>query len=121
MDANQYQTKTRDTAHAPFWVVNAGRAVRAFYWAGCAAGEVGELVNLLKKLSAHGHVVDSAALRSEVGDVLWYLARVCDEFDISLEDVMIGNVLKLEVRYPKGYSDEASIARVDVIHVPPKD
>jgi len=37
------------------------------------AGEVGEVVDQVKKHLFQGHGIDRAKLRDELGDVLWYL------------------------------------------------
>lgn len=74
-------------------------------------GEVGEVVDLLKKFFFHGHEVDSARLKSELGDILWYVSAVASLFNINLQEIAQGNVEKLERRYPEGFSSEASIKR----------
>ena len=74
-------------------------------------GEVGEVVDLLKKFFYHGHEVDSNRLKSELGDILWYVSAVASLFNINLQDIAQGNVEKLEKRYPNGFSSEASIKR----------
>ena len=40
-------------------------------------GEVGELVDVVKKDVFHQHPTDTAVYRKEVGDVLWYWAACC--------------------------------------------
>ena len=74
-------------------------------------GEVGEVVDLLKKFFFHGHEVDSNRLKSELGDILWYVSAVASLFNINLQEIAQGNVEKLEKRYPNGFSSEASIKR----------
>ena len=74
-------------------------------------GEVGEVVDLLKKFFYHGHEVDSNRLKSELGDILWYVSAVASLFNINLQDIAQGNIEKLEKRYPNGFSSEASIKR----------
>lgn len=74
-------------------------------------GEVGEVVDLLKKFFYHGHEVDSNRLKSELGDILWYVSAVASLFNINLQEIAQGNVEKLERRYPEGFSSEASIGR----------
>lgn len=74
-------------------------------------GEVGEVVDLLKKFFYHGHEVDSNRLKSELGDILWYVSAVASLFNINLQDIAQGNVEKLEKRYPEGFSSEASKRR----------
>ena len=74
--------------------------------------ELGELAGPLKKYLWHGHAdLDRVHLQDEVGDVLWYLATLCNALDISLEDALEGNVEKLRRRYPDGFSTQSSLHR----------
>ncbi len=79
-------------------------------------GEAGEVADLVKKFVGHGHPFDLAKMESELGDVLWYIAAMCDNIGINLENVAIKNIQKLKKRYPEGFSTAASMARRDVIH-----
>lgn len=82
----------------------------------CALGvasEAGEVVDLIKKYTFHGHDLDKKALTKELGDVLWYLSQIAEWADIPFENVAIQNIEKLEKRYPNGFSKEASQNRVD--------
>ena len=74
-------------------------------------GEVGEVVDLLKKFFFHGHEVDSGRLKSELGDILWYVSAVASLFNLDLQEIAQGNIEKLEKRYPEGFSSEASKGR----------
>ena len=38
----------------------------------------------------------------ELGDVMWYVAQACMALDISFDEVIEGNIKKLEKRYPGG-------------------
>ena len=42
------------------------------------------------------------ALKSELGDVLWYISQVCTELDISLDEVAEANIAKLLDRQARG-------------------
>ena len=78
------------------------------------AGEAGELVDLLKKVSFHGKPFDRELFIKEAGDVLWYYALLLHTANVSLDVVMSTNLAKLRARYPDGFSVEASAARADV-------
>ena len=41
----------------------------------------------------------------ELGDVMWYVMQACAALDVSIEDVVAGNVEKLKKRYPGGEFD----------------
>ncbi len=72
------------------------------------AGEAGEVADYLKKVYGHGHTLDEAKLKKELGDVLWYLADMCTKFDFSLNEVALLNIEKLKSRYPSGFDFEKS-------------
>ena len=90
-----YQVWSRQTAIYP-----AGVAVQ--YTALGLAGEVGEICNEIKKVYRDDDGVVTAERRAdlvdEFGDVLWYLARVTDELNIDMQDVLERNIAKLEDR-----------------------
>jgi NTP pyrophosphatase (non-canonical NTP hydrolase) len=67
------------------------------------AGEAGEVVDMLKKHWGHKKPLDRDALRKELGDVLWYVAALAEQFDMDLENVAECNVAKLNARYPNGF------------------
>lgn len=76
-------------------------------------GEAGEVVDLLKKFVFHGHKFVKEDLVKELGDVLWYVALICDSLGITMEEVMEKNINKLKERYPEGFTEKASINRKD--------
>lgn len=84
------------------------------YYALGVAGEAGEVADAVKKGVYHGGVLDRAKIIKEMGDTLWYLARLSAKLGITLGEVAQVNAIKLAKRYPNGYSDEASAARADV-------
>lgn len=67
------------------------------------AGESGEVCDILKKHFGHNKPLDYAHLAEELGDVLWYIANLCNEFHLDMEMVMLNNVNKLLLRYPDMY------------------
>lgn len=78
-----------------------------------AAGEAGEIGDYIKKVFAHGHPLDPEKLKKEVGDNLWYLARVCKLGGFTFEEAAAANIEKLKARYPEGFSTERSLNRKD--------
>lgn len=102
MNFNEYQKKAERTdTH-----VGAGGNDRFFYAALGLAGEAGEVAEKMKKiLRDHGGTVDAARreeMKRELGDVLWYLAKIAREFDIPLDDVAEANIEKLYSRMERG-------------------
>jgi len=67
------------------------------------AGETGEVVELIKKARFHGLPLDADRLKSEIGDVLWYLTDLCAQAGFALADAAQANVAKLRARYPNGF------------------
>ena len=59
--------------------------------------EAGEVAGKLKKF-VRGDQPDPEGFLSEMGDVLWYLARLCDNIGITMEDLADYNYKKLEAR-----------------------
>ena len=74
-------------------------------------GESGEVLELFKKHIGHGHELNLTKLEKELGDVLWYISAIATGLDLSLEDIAIANIAKLEARYPDKFSSEQSINR----------
>lgn len=70
------------------------------------ANEAGELAGKVKKIFRDkGGLIgddDRAALKGELGDVLWYLAQICTELDLTLEEVAQANLEKLFSRLERG-------------------
>ena len=75
------------------------------------SGEVGEILDHFKKSFYQGHELDKDKLKNEIGDVMWYLANMCNELGFDLEEVMIENIEKLNKRYPNGFTEKDSINR----------
>lgn len=78
------------------------------------AGEAGEVADLIKKSVFHGHNIDKAEIKKELGDVLWYVSQLARLAGLSLEEVATANIEKLYKRYPDGFSKEKSINREEL-------
>lgn len=72
------------------------------------AGESGEVADHIKKHVGHGHDLDHLKVIKELGDVLWYVAVLARQMDISMDDIARLNITKLKARYPEGFTEEAS-------------
>ena len=77
------------------------------------AGETGEVCDIVKKVLWHSHELDRDKMVSEIGDVLWYLAALCNALNVPLKEVLGKNVEKLRKRYPEGFDAERSRNRED--------
>ena len=99
-DLDLYQQRALLTAVFP-------REVALEYLTLGLVGECGELANKVKKLlrgdyqtpleegRAHGLILQ------ELGDILWYVATLSEEFNTPLSMVAVSNLLKLSQRYNK--------------------
>lgn len=67
------------------------------------SGESGEFTDLVKKWIFHEKPLDEEHIKKELGDVLWYVALLCESFGWKMEDVMSLNIEKLKKRYPNGF------------------
>ncbi len=67
-------------------------------------GEAGEVANKAKKILRGDYQAQEIReqIADELGDVLWYLAMVAYEFDLSLEDIAQANLDKLASRKERG-------------------
>ena len=72
------------------------------------AAESGEFLEIVKKMVFQGKPWtddNREHLIIELGDVMWYVAQACMALDISFDEVIEGNIKKLEKRYPGGHFD----------------
>ena len=65
------------------------------------SGEVGELHSLMAKAIRDDVKNKDEFLynvQKELGDILWHVAAIADDFSFSLEDIAVGNINKLASR-----------------------
>lgn len=100
MDFNDYQTKSRHTAKYPII------GHRVIYPTLGLVNEAGEVAGKIKKVfrDKEGQISEESreALKAELGDVLWYIAQVATELDLSLDDIAEANIAKLYDRLGRG-------------------
>ena len=69
------------------------------------SAEGGEFMEIVKKMLFQGKPWNDdnrEHLIIELGDVIWYVMQACKALDVSLDEVIAGNVEKLKKRYPGG-------------------
>ena len=69
------------------------------------SAEGGEFMEIVKKMLFQGKPWDEhnrKHLIIELCDVMWYVLQACKALDVSIEEVVAGNVDKLKKRYPGG-------------------
>ena len=72
------------------------------------AAESGEFLEIVKKMVFQGKPWNDdnrEHLIIELGDVMWYVAQACMALVIPFDEVIGGNIKKLEKRYPGGHFD----------------
>jgi len=100
MDFTTYQAKSRKTAGYPA----IGHPV--IYPTLGLVNEAGEVAGKIKKVfrdkGGQFNEETRQALKAELGDVLWYLAQVATELDLSLDEIAEHNISKLYDRLERG-------------------
>ena len=100
MEFDFYQQRTGETAVYP----NVGS--NFIYTTLGLSGEAGEVAEKVKKIVRDRGGVpteeDREAIAKELGDVLWYVAQLCSELGLSMDDVALGNLAKLASRQQRG-------------------
>lgn len=104
MTFSEYQRAATLTAEYP----NQGKNL--LYPALGLAGETGETVDLVKKFWRNHNKTSAQQLTPEekhklimeVSDVMWYIAAMCEELNVSMEEVARLNIEKLMDRKARG-------------------
>lgn len=100
MDFKEYQKQARKTAIYPQLGNNLTYPTLGL------CGESGEVAEKVKKVirDNNGIVTNEKLheLEKELGDVLWYIANICCELDIEMQNVALLNILKLKERQEQG-------------------
>ena len=98
-DLDMYQQVAKSTAIYP-------REQAIIYPTLGLTGEAGEVANKVKKIIRDGSNKDNdnlvSEIKAEIGDCLWYIAVLADDFNIKLSDIASANIEKLANRKKKG-------------------
>ena len=94
MDMEEYQKTASETA-----IYSSSHAV--IYPALGLAAEAGEVANKVKKILRDGDF-DRKAIADEIGDCLWYIAALCRDLNVNMNDVAKTNLFKLQDRQKRG-------------------
>lgn len=93
MDFNNYQaqamTKRIPSADQTYALLGLG-------------GEVGELYSYVAKAVRDEYELDPILIKKELGDILWFIAAIATDLDMSLEDIAETNIEKLTRRKEAG-------------------
>jgi len=97
----EYQDWTVTTAMYPH--AETGNVEELMYLALGLTGEAGEVANKVKKLFRDGESQElRTELAKELGDVMWYMARLSSVLKVDLTETLAKNVAKLESRKARG-------------------
>lgn len=105
MEFREYQALARRTQNKELMPVE--RRLHALH--GMSA-EVGEIHSIYQKFY-QGHPVKKDELEAELGDLMWFIAELCDVIGADMDEVAQGNIGKLTKRYPEGFDAERSVRR----------
>ncbi len=91
---------------------NPSKDYKSFLESTAAVGisaEGGEFMEIVKKMVFQGkpwnHDNREHLIIIELGDVMWYVMQACAALNVTLDEVIEGNVEKLKKRYPGGDFD----------------
>lgn len=73
--------------------------------------EVAEIADVFKKSLAYDKKIDWVNVKEEIGDVMWYIANLCELHEWSLEEILQTNIDKLKARYPEKFTNEKALNR----------
>lgn len=95
MSIKEYQDIIKKTAIYP-------KEIGIMYCTMGLCGETGEVAEKVKKLYRDNNGVITPdfkhAIKKELGDVVWYVTAMAEEFDLSLEEILEANYSKLIAR-----------------------
>jgi len=100
MNFQEYQEEASKTAIYP------DKGNNPYYPTLGLCGEAGEVAEKIKKVMRDNGgeicIEKSAEIMKEIGDVLWYIAALCEELDVDMETCAILNIEKLKSRQERG-------------------
>jgi NTP pyrophosphatase (non-canonical NTP hydrolase) len=77
-------------------------------------GEAGELLDAIKKSTIYSQPLDRNNIIEELGDLEFYMEALRQTLELSREETLTANIVKLSRRYPDlCYNDEHARKRLD--------
>lgn len=73
--------------------------------------ETGELADALKKAAFYGREFDLTNVKEELGDLMWYVAKLIRDHGWTFEEIMALNIAKLKARFPNNFTNFDAIHR----------
>lgn len=125
IDPNAQPTEENFRAMVDYLFQSKRMGVNGFMHAASGlAGESGEVLDHMKKCWVYDRVLPLPEVLEEMGDTIHYFFMLLIKLEeetgakFTLADIFRNNMLKLQKRYPNGFSKEAAIARADKRFVP---
>ncbi len=72
------------------------------FWGLGVAGEAGDVASCIKKEVFHKNKSVRDGIKENIGDMMWYVAMICNFYGWSLDEVLSENLEKLKKRYASG-------------------
>lgn len=82
------------------------RSIRLLHGAMGLDTESGEIMDSMKRHIIYDSDLNVVNIREELGDIMWYVALICDELGLTIEQICEDNIAKLRKRYPDKFSRE---------------
>src|SRR5258707_4323921 len=100
MDFDRYQKEALRTDRVPARVGSDDALSLIVPMLGLA-GETGQLLSEYKKHLRDGdaHRLFKERVSEELGDLLWYIANVASKFNLTLEEIAVSNLVKVQARW----------------------
>ena len=81
------------------------KALLEISYAGLGLGESGEVQNNIKKMIRDDQGITEEkkdAVKKELGDIFWYVAKICNDNGFNMAEIAQGNIDKLYSRKDRG-------------------
>lgn len=115
MQPSEYLKQTAATDHDDLGAFKmserCAESARLLHYVLGVGTEAGELQDAVKRWVAYNKPLDKVNVKEEIGDIFWYLARLCDELGLTFEECMARNIEKLRTRYPNKFTEHDAVNR----------
>ncbi len=115
MNPSEYVKNTAATDHDDsgeyFMGLRCNENARLIHYVLGVGTEAGELQDAVKRLVAYNKPLDTVNVKEEIGDIFWYLGRLCDSLGLTFEECMERNIEKLKTRYPNKFTEHSALNR----------
>jgi NTP pyrophosphatase (non-canonical NTP hydrolase) len=114
MDNNEYIKEVKKTEALDCETIRSrliDEHIRLLHASMGVSTEANEILDAVKKYLFYGKAYSKDNIVEELGDMLWYIAAMCDMLGVSIEQVQASNIKKLRIRYGESFSENKAINR----------